>query len=265
LNPLDVEHNRKAALIGERVAEVQFENRVDPIGEQIRINNVNFTVVGTYTDVGGEEELRRIYIPYPTLRRTFAPGPAVGLIVFTTPDGKRWADMEAIARECLAERHRFDPKDPAAVFFFNPEREFRKVVNLFAGIDAFVVIVGVGTLFAGVVGVSNIMLVTVKERTREIGIRKALGATPLSIMSMILQEALFLTTLAGYGGLVVGIGVLEAVRRSGFRTDFFRDPQVDLTVAAGAVVVLVISGVVAGYLPARQAVRVKPIEALRHE
>jgi putative ABC transport system permease protein len=168
-------------------------------------------------------------------------------------------------RTTLSARHRVAVSDRAALSLFNNLEEYKKFRTLFTGITVFVAVVGVGTLFAGLVGVSNIMLIAVRERTREIGLRKALGATPGAILVMILYEALLITTVSGYVGLSSGIGVIELLRWSGLQADYFRNPEVDLTVALGAILVLIIGGVIAGLIPARQAARVNPVEALRNE
>ena len=168
-------------------------------------------------------------------------------------------------RKRIAERHDFDPQDQRAVFIYNALVEFQRFVSLMGGIRLFVWIIGVGTLLAGVVGVSNIMMIGVKERTKEIGIRKALGATPWSIMRLILQEAVLVTAVAGYGGLVVGVAVLQVMAQGITGSDFFRHPSVDLGVALSATALLVVSGAVAGYFPARRAASIRPVEALRDE
>jgi len=266
LNEFDLTERRKTAVIGERVVQLLFGPRTDPVGKMIVIGGVHFQVVGTFTDASGREsELHRIYIPFTTLQETFDSSRSVGLIAFTTHEGYSGEAMLDPIRRLLAERHQFDEQDRAALQLYAYERNYRKFQALFIGLNLFVGLVGLGTLFAGAVGVSNVMLITVKERTREIGIRKALGATPLSILMMIMQEALLITTIAGYCGLVAGVAVIEAIRRSGLRTDFFYDPQVELGVAVGALVILILTGLTAGFLPARQAVHVKTIEALRAE
>jgi putative ABC transport system permease protein len=143
--------------------------------------------------------------------------------------------------------------------------DFQRFVNLMGGIRMFVWVIGIGTLLAGVVGVSNIMMIAVKERTREIGIRKAVGATPWSVMSLVLQETVLVTSVAGYFGLVAGVAVLEIASRSISGSDFFRNPEVDFGVAISATVLLVLAGAAAGFVPARRAASIRPVEALREE
>jgi putative ABC transport system permease protein len=168
-------------------------------------------------------------------------------------------------RARMAERHDFDPADERAIYLNNGVVEFQRFVNLMGGIRAFVWVIGIGTLLAGVMGVSNIMLIAVKERTREIGVRKAIGATPGSVMGLVLQEAVLITGVAGYIGLVCGVLVLEAMKRGLSGSDFFRNPEVHFGVAVSATVLLVVAGAVAGFFPARRAAAIRPIEALREE
>lgn len=265
LNELDDREGRKVAVIGKRVAEVLFGPDQDPIGESVLVGGIPFQVVGVYKRTVAEQVPNRFYIPFRTLRNTFDPSPSVSLICLTTAPGYSWQGIKPEVVRLLAGRHRFAPADAAALNPFDVSEEVRKVQTLLTGIRVFMIIVGVGTLLAGCIGVSNTMLVTVKERTREIGVRKAVGATPRTIIAMILQETLAITLFAGYVGLSAGTGLVEFIRRNGAESEFFRDPQVDLGVALGAFAVLILAGLIAGYLPARQAVKIQPIEALRHE
>jgi putative ABC transport system permease protein len=189
------------------------------------------------------------------------------MIMMTVGDAKV-EESKAIAddlRHRIAERHNFDPDDPRAVFISNAVEEFQRYVNLMKGIRMFVWVIGIGTLLAGVVGVSNIMMIAVKERTKEIGVRKALGATPWSIMGLVLQEAVLVTAVAGYFGLVAGVGLLQWMSTGLKASEFFRNPSVDLGVAASATLLLVVAGAIAGLFPARRAAAIRPVEALRDE
>ena len=188
--------------------------------------------------------------------------------MYTTGDASlaRSKNMADETRDILAVNHDFDPEDDRAIFVNNAVESFQRFVSLMAAIRGFIWVVGVGTLLAGVVGVSNIMLVAVRERTREIGIRKAVGATPRSIVSLILQESVLITSVAGYIGLVAGVGVLEAVSSAlPAESSFFRNPEVDLQTAMLATLLLVVAGTIAGYFPARRAAAVQPVVALRDE
>ncbi len=265
LNPLDVAEARRVAVIGTRVVEILFGKDELPVGQRIDIHGTSYLVVGTFTDVGGEGELRRIYLPFTAFQRSFDPSPEIEWLIFTIKDGFHSYPHEERVRALLSERHRFSPVDHGALDIWNVIEDYKKFQSLFLGIHVFVTVVGMGTLFAGLVGVTNVMFISVKERTREIGIRKALGATPRTILGMILQEALMLTLISGYLGLVAGIGVIELLRSFGIEAEYFREPEVDLKVAFGALVVLILGGVTAGYIPARHAARIHPIEALRHE
>jgi putative ABC transport system permease protein len=174
-------------------------------------------------------------------------------------------DMAQSIRKLLAVRHSFSEDDRRAVFVYNNNERFQRFLSLMHGIRIFVWIVGIGTILAGVVGISNIMMITVRERTKEIGIRKALGATPWSIVSLILHESVFITGVAGYLGLVCGVAVLELAARELPESSFFRNPAVNLQVALYATAVLVLAGTMAGLFPARRAAAIRPIEALRDE
>ena len=173
------------------------------------------------------------------------------------------ADLEKGITDVLAANHQFDPADERAMRVNNRYEDYKNVQNLFLGIKAFLWFVGIGSILAGIVGVSNIMLIIVKDRTKEIGVRKALGATPRSIISMVLTEAIFITSMAGYIGLFFGIAVLYLI--SGIDSDFFRSPEIHLAVGISAVLILVIAGTLAGLIPARQAAKINPIAAMRSE
>jgi putative ABC transport system permease protein len=222
-------------------------------------------VIGVFEDQGGEGELRRIYIPISTAQLVYHGGSRVHQIMYTT-GAASLAESHAMAkrtREVLAERHHFDPNDRRAAQISNNLAQFRKLMDIFDWVRTFVWVVGIGTLFAGIVGVSNIMIISVQERTREIGIRKAIGATPRSIISMILSEALFLTSCAGYVGLTAGVALVELVRRHLPENDYLRNPNLDVRVALSATLLLIGAGALAGLLPALAAARVRPIVAMR--
>jgi len=266
INPLDIRERRKVAVLGAKVVSDLFHD-APPVGHEIEINGVAFKVVGTFTDEGGEGELEKIYIPISTAQRAFGGANKVNMIMMTTGT-EPLARTNAMAAEVhgrVAEKHVFSVDDPRAVYVRNNNEEFDRFVKLMTAIRMFVWVVGLGTILAGVVGVSNIMMIAVRERTREIGVRKALGATPWSVVSLILKESILITSVAGYLGLVLGIAVLEIA--AGFlpRDGFFIHPEVDLSVAVEATVLLVLAGAVAGFFPARRAGALRPVEALRNE
>ncbi len=265
LNQLDLDGYRKVAVIGRVVEEELFRN-VPAVGQWMEVNGIAFRVIGVFTDEGSEREEMYVYLPITTAQRVFAGQDRISNIMFTTADATL-EETEAIAAEAkdyLAATHRFSPEDPRAVFVRNNVEQYERFKQAVTNIRLFVWIIGIGTILAGVVGVSNIMMIVVKDRTREIGIRKALGATPGSIIWMILFESVFITSVAGYIGLVMGVAVLELVAKAP-AAEFFRNPAVDLRVAISATLVLVISGTVAGFFPARRAAKIHPVEALRDE
>jgi putative ABC transport system permease protein len=212
--------------------------------------------------------MTRVYIPISTAQRIFNRGNKVNQISLTLGDAtvaQSNITVEEI-RQDLAQRHKFDPEDQRAIFIWNALENYKKFLNLFAGIRLFIWVIGVGTLIAGVVGVSNIMVVVVKERKKEIGIRKSMGATPNSIIGMILRESILITAFAGYLGLVMGVGLLELVSPLFNESrNFFKNPEVDLMVALSATLILIAAGAIAGFIPARKAASIKPVIALRDE
>ena len=273
INDLDIKEKRKVVVIGLRVKELLFATNENPINQYIQINGVYFNVVGLFKSkrtgeaAGGDNQ--RIHMPFTTCQKTFNMGDAIGFFNITSKDGIPVAIVEEKAIKILKKRHSIAPSDDAAIGHFNLEVEYNKMNGLFLGIRILVWIVGIGTLLAGVIGVSNIMLVVVKERTREIGIQRALGATPWIIISQIITEAVVLTTFSGYFGLTAGVGLLELIDyllgKTGANTDMFLHPGIDFNVAVTALTILVVAGAVAGMIPARKAVSVKPIDALRYE
>ena len=266
LNEIDIREFRKVASIGLKVREQLF-GKENPIGKEIYINEIAFKVVGTFRDAGGQSEMEKIYLPITTSQKVFSGADRIGMLMYTTGDANL-EESEASAKEVraqMAERHDFSTDDQRALFVRNNVENFARMMAVMNGIRTFVWIVGIGTLVAGVVGVSNIMMIAVKERTREIGIRKAIGATPASILGLVLQEAVFITAISGYVGLVLGVALLEVFVKVVPNSEFFRNPQVDLRVALSATALLIVAGMVAGFIPARRAAAVRPIEALREE
>ena len=274
INDFDIEEKRKVAVIGTRVKEILFEEDEDPIGEYIQIQGIYFKVIGvfkplnTQINFGGEKE-QSIYIPLSTLQKTYNYGDIVGWFSITSKDNFSAKQVEEKVLTYMARRHDIHPDDSEAFGHFNLEEEFKQMKGLFTGISGLIWIVGIGTLIAGVIGISNIMLVIVKERTKEIGIQRALGATPINVMSSIITESVLLTSFAGYLGLVIGVGLVEGINYAltnfGAESEMFKNPEVDFQIAVTALGILIFAGALAGLIPARRAVRIKPIDALRDE
>ncbi len=265
LNNFDVKEFRKVAIIG-RAAKEQLFRDEDPVGKYIQIRGIPFLVVGVFDDIH-EDETKRLYIPISLAQKTFITKNQVGTITFTVGNASIDQSNSYIdqIKSLVAGKHSFAKDDDRAMGSFNALREYRQMQSMFRGIKLFVGVIGIFTIIAGIVGVGNIMLIVVKERTKEIGIRKAIGARPGSIIWMILQESLLITSIAGYVGLFAGIALLETIAKLMPAGDFFRDPGVNFNVAVGAVLMMILAGLVAGFIPARRAARIRPIEALHDE
>ncbi len=267
INDDDIKDSRKVAILSTLVRDALFKGE-EPMGKYIDVSGVPFKVVGIFTDVGGDRDMQRIYVPLSTAQKVFNFANRISTVGIVTQniDVDQSKAMVEDVRQTLAQAHKFDPEDQRAVFVWNNLENFKQFLNLFASIRLFIWIIGIGTIIAGVVGVSNIMMIVVKERTQEIGIRKALGATPWSIISLILLESVLITSFAGYVGLVMGVGLLELISPLFANADtFFKNPEVNIGVALGATLVMIVSGMLAGFVPARKAARIQPIEALRYE
>ena len=277
LNPDDERLRRKVAVIGVKVQRLLFDPGESPTGKAIEISGIPFQVVGVYDEENEEDfELQMIYVPITTAQLLFTwgrPGEqrAIGnrleRFVFTVGDATGAQTDEAIddMRAAIAGRKDYAADDTQALRVFNNQAMYERFRRLFTGIRTFVWLIGLGTILAGVVGVSNIMLISVQERTREIGLRKAVGAQPRSIIAMILQEALAITLVSGYLGLCAGVALVTFAQKVIPPTPFFRRPDVDIGVGLAATGILVICGMLAGLFPALRAARVNPIAALRVE
>jgi len=264
LNDADIEQRRKVCVIGTKVASFLFGDK-PALGEYLNIRGLSYEVVGVFEDVGGEAELKKIYVPITTAQLLYSQPGRVHQLMFTIGDSNL-ADSQRLAERVsrfVAARHGISPDDRQALRVQNNIEQFERVNSVFVWLKAFVWIVGIGTLLAGIVGVSNIMLISVKERTREIGIRKALGATPWSIISLVVGEAVIVTSVAGYVGMLFGIGLIELAARYLKDVPYLREPDVDLSIALLASALLVFCGALAGFFPARHAAQISPTEALR--
>ena len=270
LNYLDYEDLKKNVVIGGNVQRDLFK-KTDPIGEFILIKGVNFKVVGVFSDPGGQWEENRVFIPISTAQKVFNGGNKVRNISYTIKPEKSFNEtvrtsllMEEMLEEDVKRLKGIHEDDVSAVKIQNSLDSAKKVFDLIDAISAIFWFIGIGTLISGIVGVGNIMVVVVKERTREIGVRKAIGAQPISIVLMILQETIFITFIAGFIGLVLGVLMLEILGPY-INNDFILHPQVNLSSALITLLLLVLSGVAAGFVPAFRAANIKPIEALRHD
>jgi putative ABC transport system permease protein len=264
LNDRDIAERRKVCVIGDLVRSSLFREE-DPIGKYVEIRGLAYLVVGVFQDEGGEAELRKIYVPITTAQLVYGQPGIVHAVAFTLGDVDvaQSQATEKDARRLLSERIDVAPNDLMALRTQNNLEKFAKMMAVFSWINGFVWFVGIGTMLAGMISVSNIMLISVAERTREIGIRKAIGATPASLVRMVLFEAILITAVSGYAGLLAGVGLVELIAPHTAETPFLRNPEVDLRMALLATALIVAAGALAGFVPARRAARVNPIVALR--
>lgn len=272
LSRLDMDERKKVIVISPEIAKVLFKGE-DPLGKYVTAENIAYRVVGIYDDENQYGTSLPAYIPWTTAQALYRKGYGLNWIDFTvrgldTPEANR-VFVERLRRK-MGELHNFDPRDRSALYVSNTAEDALQARQIFTVISLFTLIVGVASLMAGIVGVGNIMLITVKERTREIGIRKAIGASPGSILELIILEAILITTCAGYIGIVLGVGLTELVSAFMFRDGgqgnrVFMDPTVDLGTVLWATLFLIVCGVLAGLVPALKATRVRPIEAMRAE
>ena len=269
INDNDVKNNEKVAAIGLKVKQDLFKEE-DPIGKEILVNNINFKVIGIFTDPSGEREESRVYMPMTTNQRAYGAGDKITGMQFVLNKKTNYDEALAQSRKftqevkALLKSKNIIAPDDNAIDAYNSVEEAKQFYDLNLYIRLFFWWVGICTIIAGVVGVSNIMLIIVKERTKEIGIRKALGASPFSIISMILHESIFITTIAGFVGLLASLLLLELVGPM-VQSEYFRNPEVDFSVALTTLVLLVFAGAMAGFFPAYRAAKIKPIVALRDE
>lgn len=271
INESDMKEARKVIVIHQKTADGLFRE-VPPLGKYVIVDKVAYQVIGIYED-DNMNQLPDVFIPLTTALRIYNPEDGFGEISFMVEDlvtQEANDEFDQNMRVNMAVRHAFDVSDRRAMWVWNKLKNYMQTMGIFNGINLFVWVIGIGTLIAGVVGVSNIMLITVKERTKEFGIRKSLGATPFSILKLILLEALLITSFFGYIGMIAGVGLTELINSAisnGGSNDMsvFKNPTVDISVVIAATMVLIVSGLLAGYFPAKKAVSIKPIEALRYE
>ena len=264
LNELDVRDARKVVVLGERAAEVIFARPENAVGKRVAIGGERFLVVGVFKDAGGDSEMRRVFIPSTALPRTFDGSRRATLITGVTEPEISPALLRSEITRILAARHRFAPADRGALGSWVAIEEYAKITALLRGVRIGVLLDGLGTLLTAMSGVSNILLVSVRERTTELGLRRALGASARNIFALVVAEAVLISSACGALGLSAGLGLLALARRLGLQTDYFQNPEVDWQSTLPMLAVLVVSSAIAGTFPARQAVRLTPAEALRH-
>ena len=272
MNYGDIQQKRKVAIIGEGVKNALYDKGEEPIGTYIKINGVNFMVVGTYAKVASEgdseENQKEIYVPFTAFSQAFNMGNRVGWMAVTAKDGFSITALKPKVFDVIKSRHSIHPEDERAIGNFDLYEQYQKVDGLFIALKIVAYFVGILVLLSGIIGISNIMLIVVKERTKEIGIRRALGASPWSIRGQILMESVFLTIISGMVGISLGaalIYVLNKILDANGPVEMFANPSVDLGTVITALFILIFSGLLAGFIPAQNAIKVKPIDALRTE
>lgn len=269
LNDKDIKEYRKVCVIGKTVASDFFGTEEEPIGASLTIKGIDYKIVGVFTDSGSRRELETIYLPVSTVQRTESANGRINQLMMTMGDipVEETFDVEQRVRQELATLHKFDVNDRQAIYINNEAEDFQEFQTVFMFIQGFLWFVGIGSILAGVIGVSNIMLIVVKDRTKEIGVRKAMGATPGSILSMIMQESVFLTAIAGYIGMISGFAIIYGINyllvANDVELEYFRNPEVDFMTILYALILLVVSGALAGLIPALQAVRINPVVAMK--
>lgn len=270
INERDITERRKVVVIGEQVYRELFEPGRPAEGQRLTVDGIDFLIVGRFqartSGDNGERIESRLHIPYSTFQRAFNTGDRAGWLALTGEPQVRVSVLEEDAKALLASRHSVHPDDQQAFGSYNAQEGFQRIQNLFDGMRVLVWFVGLMTLLSGVIGVSNVMLISVAERTREIGIRRAVGASRVNIVWLILREATLLTAVAGYAGLIGGLLAVEALRLFlGDSSAVLREPRVDVVTAVTAAVLLVLAGAISGILPAWRAANIHPVEALRAE
>lgn len=270
INDMDIQNNRKVCVIGKRVYKELFPGGGDPCGQRICVDNIYYDVVGVDYSAGnmsinGRSETS-VVVPFTMMQKAYALGDNVHLMCVTAKPGITMSSITQKMRSVIAKAHQIDPTDEKAVTVFNTEVMFGMLDNLFSGVNFLILLVGIGTLLAGAIGVSNIMMVTVRERTIEIGIRRAIGATPKNILGQIITESVILTAVAGMSGILFAVMILEMLEL-GNTTDGIVAAhfQVQFLTAVGATILLAVLGVLAGLAPAVRAMSIKPVDAMRDE
>ena len=266
ISVLDVKQRAKVIAIGRLVKDDLFGNK-NAIGKNISLDGISYRVIGVFTDPGGDNDERKIFTPFTTAQGMYSENDELDYFGLTYNPKLKVDQALAFSNlltKILKEKHNIDPRDQGALRVYNFAEGAKGVQQFMMVLNVIILFIGIGTLVAGIIGISNIMVYIVKERTKELGIRKALGATPSSIIGMIMLESIFVTALAGYLGLLIGVFSLKAIG-SGLEEYFILNPSVEQYVVVGATIILVIAGTIAGYIPAKRASRIKPIVALNDE
>lgn len=268
----DINQKRKVVVIGNRIRNDLYQEEEEVLGTYLKINGVNFMVVGTYKEKtsngGGENNEREIFMPFTTFSQTYNRGDNVGWMAITAKDGSSITELNKAVVGTVKQSRKIHPDDERAIGFFDLYEQFNRVEGLFGALKFVAYFVGILVLLSGIIGVSNIMLIVIKERTKEIGIRRALGEDPWSIRLQILMESIFLTIISGMVGIIFGalsIYGINTLLDSVGPVDMFLNPSVSLGVVISALLILIVSGLLAGFIPANSAIRVRPIDALRTE
>ena len=267
INEKDIEDFNKVVVIGRLVARDIFKDE-DPIGKFLNLGSRAFKVVGVFQDTSGDTEENKLIIPYTTRQQILKGSDVISTLALTFDQsigGSGAIKLSDDIKSFLKKRKSVDPSDPSGIRVRNVADELNRSMQFANVLQIIVTFVGIGTLIAGIIGISNIMVFIVKERTKELGIRKALGAQPDEIIKMILTESIFITGLSGFLGMIIGILILNSLDTSALQDYFITRAGVDFSIAFGATVVLIIFGIIAGYLPAKRAAQIKPIVALRDE
>ncbi|MGB0255203.1 MAG: ABC transporter permease [Flavobacteriaceae bacterium] len=269
LNQADIEQERKVCIIGERTQTELFEEKENPIGKYIQIDNLFFKVVGVhkYTPGGGFESDSDIFIPFTTFKKLYNTGDNVDWFAMAAYDDADVVAVEKDIKAALKLKHRVHPDDERAFGSFNLGEVFNRVKGFSSGMNILSLVVGIATILAGIIGIGNILLISVRERTKELGIRRALGATPLEVKMQIIIESVFLTLIAGILGIILGAVVLAIINvmTSDSSTFPYTNPTVPIKFILGALALMIGLGTLIGLIPAQRAVSIKPIDALREE
>jgi putative ABC transport system permease protein len=266
LSFLDLKRKAKVIAIGRLVEKDLFDNK-SALGKNISLDGISYKVVGVFNDPGGDQDERFIYTPFTTAQSMYRINDEVdrfGLTYNTNLNIDKALAFTNLLTKVLKEKHSIDPRDQAALRVQNYAEGTKNVQQFMMVLNVIILFIGIGTLIAGIIGISNIMVYIVKERTKEIGIRKAIGATPASIIGMIMMESIIITAFAGYAGLLIGVFTLKAIGKS-LEEYFIINPSVETYVVVGATIILIIAGTIAGYIPAKRAASIKPIVALNDE